>query len=443
MTETTRHSSDSIRCPNCGELIPISETLRHQLSEQARAELRQELVKDQKTLAAKEKQLKAKEERLLKSEQALERRVEERVAAEKNRLTKEALAKARNEVTMELKELREAATEKDKKLGQAQEKELQLRKEKRQLEAAKNEMELEVARKLDEGRQRIREEMAREFSEQHRLRDAEKDRKLQEAIKVNEELRRKLEQGSQQTQGEVLELELEKLLTTDCPFDEILPVVKGVRGADTLQRVRTRGGFFCGAILWEAKRTKNWSDGWIEKLKSDQQEAKADIAVVVTDALPKDVDGFGFKDGVWITSPRYVPAVVLALRHTLTQVALAKSTAASKDQSIEALFQYVTGPEFRHRVEAIIRGFMNMKDELEEEKRVAQRRWSKREKQLDLIIGNTSGMYGDLQGLLGSSIQPIPALEAGDVQDLAEAELAEASESAQREELPRDEDIPF
>ena len=177
--------------------------------------------------------------------------------------------------------------------------------------------------------------------------------------------------------------------------------------------------------MWEAKRTKNWSDGWIEKLKVDQQDAKADIAVLVTDVLPKDVDGFGVKDGVWIVSPRHVAAVVVALRHTLTQVALAKSAAASKDQTIEALFQYVTGPEFRHKVEAINRGFMTMKDELEEEKRVTQRRWSKREKQLDLIVGNTSGMYGDLQGLLGSSIQPIPALEAGDVDDIEKALIDE------------------
>ena len=414
MPEMSKSNRDTIRCPNCGELIPISETLHHQLSEQARAELRQELVRDQKALAVREKQLKAREEKVLASEEELDRRVEERVATEKGKLTKEALKKAREEASTEIKELREAAAEKDLKLQEAQDKELQLRKEKRLLETAKKTLELDVARKLDEGRQQIRDEVAKEFMAEHRLKDAEKDHKLQEALRVNEELRRKLEQGSQQTQGEVLELELEKFLTANCHFDEILPVPKGVRGADILQRVRTRNGFLCGAILWETKHTKNWSDVWIQKLKDDQREAKADVAVLVSDVLPENVDGFGSKDGIWIASPRYVVGVLGALRNMLTQVSLAKSAAASKDQTIEALFQYVTGPQFRQRVEASIRAFMKMREDLEDEKRGAQRRWSQREKQLDMIIGNTSGMYGDLQGLLGASMQSIPLLEAGE-----------------------------
>jgi hypothetical protein len=440
MSRMPKSNHDTIRCPNCGELIPISETLHHQLSEQARAELRQELVRDQKALAAREKQLKAREDKLLAGEETLDQRVEERVAAEKDQLSKEALKKARAETSTELKALKDEAAEKDRQLQEAQEKELQLRKDKRELEAAKKTLELDVARKLDEGRQQIRDEAAKEFFEEHRLKDAEKDRKLQEAFRVNEELQRKLQQGSQQTQGEVLELELEKLLVANCPFDEIVPVPKGVRGGDIFQRVRTRTGFLCGAILWETKRTKNWSDGWIQKLKDDQREAKANVAVLVSAVLPRDVDGFAFKDGIWIASPRYAMGVLVALRDTLIQVALAKSAAASKDQTIEALFQYVTGPQFRQRVEASIRAFMKMRDDLEEEKRTTQRRWSKREKQLDMIIGNTSGMYGDLQGLLGSSMQPIPALEAGNIEDL---NASESDEPEPPQDEGADEDIPF
>lgn len=441
MSETPKPNRDTIRCPNCGELIPISETLHHQLSEQARAELRQELAKEQKALAAREKQLKAREEGLRASEESLDRRVEDRVAAEKSRLAKEALKKAREEASIELRELKEASAEKDRKLQEAQSKELELRKEKRQLEAAKKTLELDIARKLDAERQKIRDEAAKEFLDEHRLKDAEKDRKLQDALRVNEELRRKLEQGSQQTQGEVLELELEKLLAANCPFDEILPVPKGIRGGDILQRVHTRSGFHCGVILWETKHTKNWSDGWIHKLKDDQREAKADIAVIVSDGLPKDIDGFGSRDGVWIASPRYAIGLLLALRNTLTEVAFAKSAAASKDQTIEALFQYVTGPQFRQRVEASIRAFMKMREELEEEKRTTVRRWSKREKQLDMIVGNTSGMYGDLQGLLGSSMQPIPLLEAGE--EVESGQEAPENVEAESENAKPDEDVPF
>jgi hypothetical protein len=176
-------------------------------------------------------------------------------------------------------------------------------------------------------------------------------------------------------------------------------------------------------------------------LKDDQREAKADVAVLISDVLPRDVDGFGSKDGIWIASPRFIVGVLVALRNTLIQVALAKSAVASKDQTIEALFQYVTGPQFRQRVEASVRAFMKMRDDLEEEKRTTYRRWSKREKQLDMIIGNTSGMYGDLQGLLGASMQPIPALEAGEEVEAAE----EASEDleVESENAKQDEDIPF
>jgi len=402
--------------------------------------LRKELVKEQTALSEREREIKRRETALQAAEQDIENQVQKRLAAEMARLSKTALEKARGEVSLEIADLREQAAEKGRKLKEAQEAELRLRKEKRELEEAKKAFELDAARTLDAERGKIREDALREAVDSHRLKDAEKDRKLQEALRVNEELRRKLEQGSQQTQGEVLELELESLLRTSCPLDEILPVPTGVRGADVFQRVRTRTGFSCGAILWETKHTKNWSDGWISKLKTDQQEAKADIAVLVTDVLPKDVDGFGFKEGVWVTCSRYVPAVLMALRQNLTQVALAKSTAASKDETVEALYQYLTGPEFRHRVEAIIRAFMKMKEDLEEEKRVTQRRWSKREKQLDLIIGNTSGMYGDLQGLLGTSIQPIPALEAGDAPEIDEVPMD--SESLPPES-DNDEDVPF
>jgi hypothetical protein len=313
-----------------------------------------------------------------------------------------------------LKDLAAEAEEKDRKLKAAEANELQLRKEKRHLETAKKNLDLEVARKIDAERERIREEVASESAERHRLKDAEKDLKLRDALKMNEELNRKLQQGSQQIQGEVLELELEDVLRDCCRLDEILPVPKGVSGADVLQKVTTRSGVCCGLIIWEAKHTKNWSDGWISKLKEDQQRARADIAVLVTDVLPKEVEYFGKKDNVWITIPKYVPNLVATLRVILEEVAQTKRAVASKNETVEALFNYLTGPDFANRVEAIMRGFIGMKEELDEEKRVTSRRWAKREKQLELVLGNTSGMYGDLQGLIGTSLKPIAALEAAD-----------------------------
>lgn len=411
MKNSDRASGDSIKCPKCGEVIPITETLHHQLTEQARAEMKRELAAEQKTLVAREKDLQAREAKLAEAEQDIEDRVAKKLSAQKVKLNKDALEKARAEVSLELKDLAADAAEKERKLKALEANELRLRKEKRDLETAKKNLELDVARKVDAERQRIREEALKDAAEQHRLKDAEKDHKLQEVLRVNEELNRKLQQGSQQIQGEVLELELEDVLRDCCRLDEVLPVPKGVRGADVLQRVTTRSGVCCGLIIWEAKHTKNWSDGWISKLKDDQQQARADIAVLVTDVLPKGVEYFGKKDNVWITIPKYVPNLVATLRMILEEVAQTKRAVASKNETVEALFNYLTGPDFANRVEAIMRGFIGMKEELDEEKRVTSRRWAKREKQLELVLGNTSGMYGDLQGLIGTSLKPIAALE--------------------------------
>ncbi|MGH9511537.1 MAG: DUF2130 domain-containing protein [Terriglobales bacterium] len=429
MKSSDKGSGDSIKCPKCGELIPITETLQNQLTEQARAEVRRELAGEQRALVAREREIQTKEAELQKAEQGIEDRLAKRLAVEKAKLSTDALRKARSEVSLQMNDLEADAAENDRKLQEAQKKELQLRREKRELETARQSLELDVARRVDAERQSIREEALTQAADQHRLKDAEKDQKLKDALRMNEELTRKLQQGSQQTQGEVLELELESLLQECCRLDEILPVPKGVRGADVLQKVNNRFGVCCGLIIWEAKHTKNWSDGWVSKLKNDQQQARADVAVLVTDVLPKDIDCFGKKDGVWITTPRYVPGLVVALRVTLEEVAKAKRTVASKNETVEALYNYMTGPDFTNRVEAIMRAFIGMKEELDEEKRVTTRRWTKREKQLELVILNTSGMYGELQGLVGTSLKPIASLEWGETDDPDGAGLTLAAEA--------------
>jgi hypothetical protein len=437
MKSADKSLGDSIKCPKCGESIPITETLHHQLTEEARAEVKRELAGEQKALVAREKDVQARESRLAEAEQDIDDRVAKKLSAQKAKLSKDAIEKARSEVSLELRDLAADAEEKGRRLRAAEANELRLRKEKRDLETAKKDLELTVARKVDAERQRIREEALTQAAGEHRLKDAEKDKKLRDALKMNEELSRKLQQGSQQTQGEVLEVELEGVLRDCCRLDEILPVPTGVSGADVLQRVITRSGLCCGLIIWESKHAKNWSDGWIPKLKDDQQRARADVAVIVTDVLPKEVEYFGKKDNVWITIPKYVPNLVATLRMILEEVAQTKRAVAGKNETVEALFNYLTGPDFANRVESIMRGFIGMKEELDEEKRVTSRRWAKREKQLELVLGNTSGMYGDLQGLIGTSLKPIAALEPADSDHPAEGVgltiAAVADESAYKE----------
>jgi hypothetical protein len=394
---------DSIKCPGCGEVIPISETIYHQVAERAERDLRAKSLQQERALAEKEKKLQARAE-------TFDQQVEERIKAATADLKAQAEQHARQSVSLELEDLRRQTAEKDEKLHAAEKAELELRKQKRELEERERRLELETARKLDEDRRKIEEQAVKQVEEQHRLRDAEKDKKLSDAVAMNEELRRKLQQGSQQTQGEVLELELEELLRATFPFDHIEPVPKGVNGADLIHRVHNKNGHCCGTIVWESKRTKAWSDGWIQKLKDDLRLVKGDLAVIVSEALPKDITNFVQMKGIWVTSRDCTVSLAAALRFLLIEVATIKVAAVGKNEKMEILYRYLSGSEFKQRIEATVEAFIEMQEDLQEERRVAERRWSKREKQIQLVITNTSGMYGDLQGLIGSSLHNIPAL---------------------------------
>jgi hypothetical protein len=238
--------------------------------------------------------------------------------------------------------------------------------------------------------------------------------------KTIDDLKRKAEQGSMQTQGEVLELDLEALLKARFRFDTIEPVPKGMRGADILQRVVSSLGQACGTVLWETKRTKAWSDGWIEKLKDDQREAKAEIAVIVTEVLPKGIHFFGEVEGVWVTTPSIAVKMAELLRSTLIQVGQATLSSSNKGEKMELLYNYLSGLAFKQKVETIVEAFATLKEDLDKEKRATAKIWAKRERQIERVIMSTSGMYGDMQGIIGSSLPEIKMLDleasAGDME---------------------------
>jgi hypothetical protein len=235
-----------------------------------------------------------------------------------------------------------------------------------------------------------------------------------------EELRRKAEQGSQQLQGEVLELQLEAMLQAKFPHDRIEPVPKGEHGGDILHRVVLPSGVVCGTILWESKRTKNWSDGWLAKLREDQRTAKAEIAVVVSAVLPKGVDTFDHIDGIWVTHPRAILPVALSLRQTLIEVNSARQASEGLQTKTELVYQYLTGPRFRQRVQAIVESFSAMKEDLDKERKVIMKQWAKRDEQIERVMQSTVGMYGDLQGIAGKTIQEIEGLELKALEDVKE-----------------------
>lgn len=414
-------SQESIKCPKCNTQIPLSEALSHDIEERARLQYQSELDKNKKAF---ESQLIQKDQELqekIKNEQKiLSSKVEElqeKYKHEARELEKKLKVSATEEIGVELADLKAQVDSSKKKLKEAQEHELVLRKKQRDLEEKEKSLEIEMARKMDEEREKIEDTVASRFEEQHKLKNAEKDKRLSDALRQVDDLKRKMEQGSQQSQGEILEVELEELLKREFPFDSIEPVSKGVKGADILHAVKTQSGRSCGKILWETKRTKNWSDSWLQKLKDDQGESKADIAVLVSESLPSGFHHFRQMNGVWVTDIPSVFSLALALRMVLIQVATAKEIESSKDDKKDLIYRYVTGPEFKNRVTAIIEGFRTMKDDLEAEKRAMTRIWDKRNKQIERIISNTAGMYGDLEGLAGSALSHMKILELPTCED--------------------------
>jgi hypothetical protein len=225
-----------------------------------------------------------------------------------------------------------------------------------------------------------------------------------------EALKQRAEQGSQQLQGEVLELALESAIRDRFPADIIEPVGKGESGADVVQRVTGPGGQTCGAILWESKRTKHWSDGWLPKLRADQRAMGAEIALIVSQALPKSVESFAPIDGVWVSDPQHALPLAVALRQSLIEIAKAKAAAEGQGGKMELVYGYLTGPRFRHRIEGIVEKFTDMSADLDRERRTITRAWAKREMQIQGVIEATVGMYGDLQGIAGHALEEIEGL---------------------------------
>jgi hypothetical protein len=396
--------NQKIICPYCHKEIPLSEAITHSIREEVQKEFENEFIK-------REEEIVRKEQSLLMKEKAIAKEIAEKLALEREKLEVETKKRLEESMGLQIKALQEELKQKEERLDEMRKIEFQLRRERRELEERQKSLELEISRRLDEEREKIRKEAESRITEEHRLKDLEKDKKIADLLKDIEELKRRAEQGPIQLKGEVLEIELEDLLKNHFPFDQIEPVSKGKKGADVLQKVYNSMGQYCGTIIWEAKRTKNWNDGWIDKLKEDQREAKAEIAVIATTAMPKDVSHFQLMEGIWVTEYPLAPCLAMALRNNLIQVAQEKRSAIGKHEKMESLYSYLSGPEFSQKVEAIVKAFLTMRSDLESEKAAMNRIWAKREKQIERVITNITRMYGDMQGIIGATLPEIKSLE--------------------------------
>ena len=441
-------SEGSITCPNCDHRFELSDALQSEIREQLEGKLKAEFTQREVDLKKKGEALKEKATQLAKNQEKVDDLVAEKLKKQAVKLEAEAAkkievrysnqlkelqnslkeqdqeakkkliaaeakaaAKATEKVEDQLKELQEAAVEKDASLKAFREQELDLRKKQRELAKEKEEVEIVMQRKLDQERETIGKEIQEKLGEQHRLKELEKDQMIRSLKASVEEMKRKAEQGSMESQGEALEVNLEEQLRQSFPHDEIAPVSKGVRGADIVQNVRTPLAQDCGVMLWETKNTKAWSDGWLSKFKDDMQEQRAVLGILVSVALPVSIKRFGRVDGVWVSDPASALSLALALREQLLVMNREQLASVGKNEKMEILYQYLAGTQFQQKISGIVEAFEAMQLQILREKRAMEKQWKEREKQIERVVKNTVGLYGDMQGIIGGHIPEIPALE--------------------------------
>lgn len=412
-------------CPHCCVEIHLTESLAAPLVAAAREQFQKQLDAQNEQIIKREEQIRAQTKELVEAKRSLDETVSDQVAeklqAERALIILDEAKKAKLASGLELEtekkkvlEANQRVVEFEAKLCEAQKTQAKLLEQQRALDEQKRELDLTIQTKINEGLAAVQASTKKQVEDQEKLKQAEKDEKISSLTKQIDILKQKAEQGSQQLQGEVAELELEMLLRGGFPIDTICPVPKGEFGGDILHRIFGQGGQHCGTILWETKRTKTWSDGWLAKLRGDQRIAKAEIAVIVSQTLPKDIELFDIVDGIWVVSPKAIVPVATMLRQSIVQLSAARQSSEGQQTKTELMYQYLTGPQFRQRVEAIVEAFSSMSDDLNRERQVIMKQWAKREKQIHNVMAATSGMWGDLQGISGKSFAELEGLDFAD-----------------------------
>jgi len=404
-----------IACPECKHEFSPDESLKHQLDH---------LMKEERTAmttayAEKEKSLDQQKAELSKKETSIDQLVSEKLKSEKSKLETEVAKKVRADYSTEIEELRKQVEEKQAKANKATELQLELEKYKRETKEREDAIKLSYEKVLSADRLKIETAVVEREAERTEMKIAERDKQLNDLRKQLDEMKRKAEQGSMQTQGEVQELALEVLLTDLFKFDSIQEVPKGQNGADTVHVVRTQFGKECGVIAYESKRTKNFSEAWIGKLKDDMRAHGANHGILVTDVMPKDMQTFGLRNGVWICTFKEVTGLASAIRQICITEANIKASEVNRTEKIQALYNYLMSTEFKQRVEAIIEATAEMRNNIDKERRSMLTFWKKQEKAIDQMGFLVTDIVGSIDGISGNALGPIRGLQ-----------LEEASEAA-------------
>ncbi|HNA19128.1 MAG TPA: DUF2130 domain-containing protein, partial [Chitinophagaceae bacterium] len=382
--------STTIKCPNCQHEFEPNDSIR----EEVQKELRNKMTEWQKQQQQK---------------------LDEQLISERNKIQKEAETLLRKSIAAEFENkfnLQDQINkENEEKLKQARQQQLEFLQKEQQLKNKEAELELELQKKMNAEREKLQVDIKAQqdqkltaIENEYKLREKQWEEKFEAQKKLADEMKRKAEQGSMQMQGEVQEIALEEMLRTAFPFDMVTEVGKGIRGADCILTVRNNFGQECGKIIFESKRTKDFGGDWIEKLKSDLRNVQADAGVIVSQALPKEINGFGEKDGVWICGFNEVRPVVQMLRDGIIKISAALRSQENKGDKMTLLYNYLTSSEFAEQWRAIREGFMSMKISIQKERDAMEKLWKAREKQLEKVLLNATHIRGSIDGISGQDV---------------------------------------
>lgn len=393
-------NKSTIKCPNCQHEFEATDAFRDEV---------------QRELNTKAKEWQAKkEEEYRKKEETFQQQMTEALNNQKLSLEETLKKNIASDFENKLKVLAETNASNEEKLKEARQKELEFLKKEQELKTKEAELEIQLQKKLNEERNALLETIKKQEQEKNSLKFKEFEKQIEDQKKLIDEMKRKAEQGSMQRQGEVQELALEETLKAAFPFDLIEEVGKGIKGADCIQNVRDNTGNFCGKIIYESKRTKAFTNEWIDKLKTDMRAQNANIAVIVTETMPKDMDHFGVKDGVWVCNYSEIKSLAFVLRDSLIKIHHALVSQENKGDKMQMLYNYLTGNEFKQQIEAIVEGFTSLKDGISKERIQMEKIWKEREKQLEKVLLNTTHFYGSIKGIAGNAIGDIKTLELGE-----------------------------
>jgi len=404
-------NNSTVKCPNCSHEFPIGNALAKEIEDEIKNRYLKRFNEDKQRIEAERAQLAKDAEQIKLQVENQDRIIADKLRLVRQQLEQEAIKKAAGEMQLQMESINKELTEKSQKLKESQAKELELMQKEKQIKEREESLKLELEKKMHERQKEIEDRVKKMESERSDLKIRELEKKLADQVELAETMRRKAEQGSMQLQGEVQELALEELLRNSFPFDSIEEVAKGIKGADCIQHVKNHLAQPCGKIMYESKRTKAFANEWIEKLKNDMRAQQADLAILVTETLPKEMSTFGFKDGVWVCRFPDLKALSFVLRDGLIKVKTAIVSQENKDDKAHQIYNFVTGLEFRQNIEALLEGWLSLKEGIDKERIQMEKLWKEREKQLDKTLRNTAQFYGSMKGIAGNAIGDLKMLE--------------------------------